>query len=107
MLSIVALVVSTETSPLHSSLIGLAPRSSSLPTKVAIVSAAVAVVATLLKLVGPEAAVKVAMVLVVVGVCWWNSGLFYGSGSRENLGLPSKQSPQKFFFMNHIILERF
>ncbi|XP_031390771.1 serine/threonine-protein phosphatase 5 isoform X3 [Punica granatum] len=63
--------------------IGRVPTQSSLLTPVAVVSAAVATVATVVKLVGPEAAAKVAMMLVVAGACWWNSGLFFGSGSRD------------------------
>lgn len=90
--------MSTETSPLHSSLIGPAPRTSSLLTQVGLVSAAVSTVATVVKLVGPQAAAKVAMVLMVVGACWWNSGLFNGSGNQElNLGLPSKQISPKTY----------
>lgn len=97
MLSVIVSVVSTETSPLHSSLIGPTPRTSSLLTQMGVVSAAVAIVATAGKLVGPGAAAKVAMVLMVVGACWWNAGLFNRSGNREfNLGLPSEQSPLKF-----------
>ncbi|KAK4758878.1 hypothetical protein SAY87_020179 [Trapa incisa] len=63
--------------------IGSVPRTTSFLTQVGVVSAAVATVATVVKLVGPGAAAKVAMVLMLVGACWWSRGLFNGSGNQE------------------------
>ncbi|KAK4741746.1 hypothetical protein SAY87_025334 [Trapa incisa] len=76
--------------------IGSGPRKSSFLTQVGVVSAAVATVATVMKLVSPEAAAKVVMVLMVVGACWWSSGLFNGTGNQEiNLEVEPQYSGAK------------